>query len=181
MSKGYQAKKTKRDRISYIILCVALLLMIAFFASEAISEALVYNNCRTGNLLEFTGSYEIKYVPSFRRDARIRIHLTNGDVLTTTAGLWLNDGTTDQHLKLMEEYPELTFRYSSHRMGLRSVYYVVEINSPDGATYLLNINDSKDESIGMVCINIVMCILVAALLVLVFLCKMPVIKRKTRR
>ena len=181
MSKGYQAKKTKRDRISYIILCIALLLMIAFFVSEAFSEALVYNNCRTGNLFEFTGSYEMEFVPSLQRGDAFRIYLANGDVLTTTTVLLFNDGTIDQHLKLMEEYPALTFRYSSPLIGLSFVYHAVEINSPDGATCLLNINDSKDQSIGIMCISIVMSILVATLLVLVLLCKMPVIKRKTRR
>ena len=169
MKKSYQAKKVRRDKIAYISLCVGLVLFIAVFAGVSFEYYRVCVDCKNQNLREYSGSYVLKREPTIlSKGNKLYIYLANGDILTTVAGFWRNNEITDQ--ALMEQYPELTFRYSDKSMLWHPVYHGIEITSVDGTICLLDSQDTMNNDIGVACFSFTMCLLTIAILITVLLC-----------
>jgi len=165
MKKSYQARKVRKDKIAYISLSVGFVLLIAIFSGILFEYLTVYFDCKNQNLREYSGSYVLKREPTIlSRGNKLYIYLANGDVLTTVTGFWRNDGTTDQ--AFVEQYPELTFRYSTKPMLWHSVYHGVEITSIDGTVCLLNRQDTMNNDIGVAYFSFTMCLLLIVVLIM---------------
>ena len=128
-------KKKTSIKISNIALIVVLILIFAYFLLYGIRDVTVCNNIKTDELKEYQGNVELK-TENRTRNTVYFIKLDNGDTVRVNPDL-LESGAD------LEQYEQLSIRYSEPKYGLKGAYTAVEIRAGDNDTILLDDQASK--------------------------------------
>ena len=132
--------KKKNIKVSNIILIVIVVLIVAYFLLYGIRNITVCNNIQSEVLNEYHGNVEVI------RETRTRnivyfLQLDNGDTVRVNPDLLENDAS-------LEQYEQLSIKYSEPKYGLKKAYTAVEVRAGDNDTILLDSQTSYDEAKG---------------------------------
>jgi len=164
--KNLQKKKELRRRLSLIITLIILCLMLLFFLSYTIRNAIICNNIKTGNLMQYVGEFEVQKA----RRTHITIYfvsLGNRDVIR------INPNLLNPHCDLTQ-FSELRFTYSAPEFGFTRAYTCVQVANLDNSESYLDMDISYDEATGCVYLGVV---LSALLIVILIVLIMPIPKK----
>ena len=134
------AKKKTSIKISNIALIAVLILIFAYFLLYGIRNVTVCNNIKTDELKEYQGNVELK-TENRTRNTVYFIKLDNGDTVRVNPDL-LESGAD------LEQYEQLSIRYSEPEYGFKGAYTAVEIRAGDNDTILLDDQSSYAEAKG---------------------------------
>jgi len=168
-------KKNKSIKISNIALIAALILIFACFLLYGIRNVTVCNNIKNDELKEYQGNVEIT-TENRTRNTVYFIALDNGDIVRVNPDL-LEKGAD------MEQYEQLSIRYSEPKYGLKRAYTVAEISAGDNDTILLDDQSSYAEAKGGAYIGFIFSVVIALILISVsvgYVIAQRNIKRKKR-
>ena len=133
-------KKKTSIKISNIALIAVLLLIFAYFLLYGIRNVTVCNNIESDELKAYKGNVEITTENRTRNTVYI-LTLDNGDTVRVNPDL-LENGAD------LEQYEQLSIRYSEPKHGLKRVYTAAEISTGDNDTILLDGQASYEEAKG---------------------------------
>lgn len=168
-------KKNKSIKISNIALIAALILIFAYFLLYGIRNVTVCNNIKNDELKEYQGNVEITTENRTRNTVYI-LTLDNGDTVRVNPDL-LESGAD------LEQYEQLSIRYSEPKYGLKGAYTAVEIRAGDNDTILLDDQASYAEAKGGAYIGFIFSVVIALILISVsvgYVIAQRNIKRKKR-
>lgn len=123
-------KKKTSIKISNIALIVVLILIFAYFLLYGIRNVTVCSNIESDELKEYQGNVEIAKDNRTRNTIYI-LTLDNGDTVRVNPDL-LERGSD------LEQYEQLSIRYSKPKYGLKRAYTAAEISAGDNDTILLD-------------------------------------------
>ena len=132
------AKKKTSIKISNIALIAALILIFAYFLSFGIRNVTICSNIKSDELKEYQGSVEITNENRTRNTVYF-IALDNGDIVRVNPDLLENDAD-------LEQFEQLTIKYSEPKYGLKRAYTAVEISARNNDTVLLDDQASSEEA-----------------------------------
>ena len=150
-------KKKTSIKISNIALIVVLILIFAYFLLYGIRDVTVCNNIKTDELKEYQGNVELK-TENRTRNTVYFIKLDNGDTVRVNPDL-LESGAD------LEQYEQLSIRYSEPKYGLKGAYTAVEICAGDNDTILLDDQASYEEAKGGAFIGFIFSGVIALILI----------------
>ena len=133
-------KKKTSIKISNIALIAALILIFAYFLSFGIRNVTVCSSIKSDVLKEYQGNVEITKENRTRNTVYF-IALDNGDIVRVNPDL-LENGAD------LEQYEQLSIRYSEPKHGLKRAYTAAEISTGDNDTILLDGQASYEEAKG---------------------------------
>ena len=151
------AKKKTSIKISNIALIAVLILIFACFLLYGIRNVTVCNNIKTDELKEYQGNVELK-TENRTRNTVYFIKLDNGDTVRVNPDL-LESGAD------LEQYEQLSIRYSEPKYGLKRAYTVAEISAGDNDTILLDDQASYAEAKGGAYIGFIFSVVIALILI----------------
>lgn len=153
------AKKKTSIKISNIALIAALILIFAYFLLYGIRNVTVCNNIKNDELKEYQGNVEIT-TENRTRNTVYFIKLDNGDTVRVNPDL-LESGSD------LEQYEQLSIRYSEPKYGLKRAYIAAEISAGDNDTILLDDQSSYAEAKGGAYIGFIFSGVIALILIAV--------------
>ena len=168
-------KKKTSIRISNIALIAALILIFAYFLSFGIRNVTVCSSIKSDELKEYQGNVEIT-AENRTRNTVYFIALDNGDIVRVNPDL-LENGAD------LEQYEQLTIKYSEPKYGLKRAYTAVEISAGDNETILLDDQVTYEEAKGGAFIGFIFSGVIALILISVsvgYVIAQRNIKRKKR-
>ena len=151
------AKKKTSIKISNIALIAVLILIFAYFLLYGIRNVTVCNNIKTDELKEYQGNVELK-TENRTRNTVYFIKLDNGDTVRVNPDL-LESGAD------LEQYEQLSIRYSEPKYGLKRAYTAAEISAGDNDTILLDDQSSYVEAKGGAYIGFIFSGVIALILI----------------
>ena len=162
------AKKKTSIKISNIALIAVLILIFAYFLLCGIRNVTVCSNIKSDELKEYQGSVEITNENRTRNTVYF-IALNNGDIVRVNPDLLENDAD-------LEQYEQLSIRYSEPKYGLKRAYTAVEISARDNDTILLEAQTTYEEAkggayIGFIFSGVIVLILISVVVGLVMIQK----------
>ena len=131
------AKKKASIKISNVALIAVLILIFTYFLLYGIRNMTICSNIESGELKEYRGSVE-KATENRTRNTVYFLALDNGDIVRVNPDL-LENGAD------LEQYEQLSIKYSEHKYGLKRAYNAVEISAGDNDTILLNDQVTREE------------------------------------
>ena len=151
------AKKKTSIKVSSIILIVVVGLIFAYFLLYGIRNVTVCNNIKSEKLIEYQGNMEV-IKESRTRNTVYFLKLDNGDTVRVNPDL-LESGSD------LEQYEQLSIRYSEPKYGLKRAYTVAEISAGDNDTILLDDQSSYAEAKGGAYIGFIFSGVIALILI----------------
>lgn len=151
------AKKKTSIKISNIALIAALILIFAYFLLYGIRNVTICCNIESDELKEYQGNVEIAKENRTRNTVYI-LTLDNGDTVRVNPDL-LESGSD------LEQYEQLSIRYSEPKYGLKRAYTVAEISAGDNDTILLDDQSSYAEAKGGAYIGFIFSGVIALILI----------------
>jgi len=151
-------KKKTSIKISNIALIAALILIFAYFLSFGIRNVTVCSSIKSDVLKEYQGNVEITKENRTRNTVYF-IALDNGDIVRVNPDL-LENGAD------LEQYEQLSIKYSEPKYGFKGAYNAVEISAGDNDTILLDDQATYEEAkdgayIGFIFSGVIALILIA--------------------
>lgn len=131
-------KKKTSIKISNIALIAALILIFAYFLSFGIRNVTVCSSIKSDVLKEYQGNVEITKENRTRNTVYF-IALDNGDIVRVNPDL-LENGAD------LEQYEQLSIKYSEPKYGFKGAYNAVEISAGDNDTILLDDQATYEEA-----------------------------------
>lgn len=150
-------KKKTSIKISNIALIVAMILIFTYFLSFGIRNVTVCNNIKSNKLKEYQGSVEIATENRTRNTAYF-VALDNGDIVRVNSDL-LENGAD------LEQYEQLSIRYSEPKYGFKRAYTAAEISAGDKNTVLLDKQATYEEAKGGAYIGFIISGVIALILI----------------
>lgn len=151
------AKNKTSIKISNIALIAALILIFAYFLSLGIRNVTVCSNIKSDELKEYQGSVEITNENRTRNTVYF-IALDNGDIVRVNPDL-LENGAD------LEQYEQLSIKYSEPKYGFKRAYNAVEISAGDNDTILLDDQATYEEAKGGAYIGFIFSGVIALILI----------------
>jgi len=155
--RSRQRIKNNKRRLVTMIALVFLLLMLSYFLAFSIHNLIVCRNIHSGNLKEYSGSFNITKVQRTRNTVYF-FTLENGDVIRAIPELI-------EHGESITQFTNLRFTYATPKSGFPPAYTGVEITEQEGTAVFLTPENASEEAQKGAALGIIFFAIVLALII----------------